>query len=250
MLKKLFLFTCFIAAGLVAAAQDLRSPEQFLGYRLGEQFTPHYKIVDYFKTIAKASKNVRLVQYGTTNEGRPLMVVFVASDDNIGRLDEIRQNNLRLAGLGEPVEASTSAAATTNTPVICWLSFNVHGNEPASSETAMQVLFDLVDPANQQTKTWLKNTVVVIDPWLNPDGRERYINFYNSVRGALPDANPSAREHSEPWPGGRINHYYFDLNRDWAWQTQKESQARLALYNKWLPQVHGDYHEQRYNSSH
>ena len=90
--------------------------------------------------------------------------------------------------------------------------------------------------------------MVVIDPCLNPDGRERYVNFYNSVRGVLPDANPSAREHSEPWPGGRINHYYFDLNRDWAWQTQKESQQRLALYNKWLPQIHVDYHEQGYNA--
>jgi hypothetical protein len=256
MLKKSLLFVCFLAFSLTAFTQDIRSPEKFLGYKLGEQFTPHYKIVEYFRYIAQASKNVKLEQYGTSNEGRPLIAVFVASDENIGRLEEIRQNNLRLAGLGEVAGNSSgggqaptaTATATNNTPVICWLSYNVHGNEPASSETAMQVLFDLVDPTNQQTKVWLKNTVVVIDPCLNPDGRERYINFYNSVRGALPDANPSAREHSEPWPGGRINHYYFDLNRDWAWQTQKESQARLALFNKWLPQIHVDYHEQGYNA--
>ena len=254
MLKKPLLFVCLIAFSVTAFAQDIRSPEKFLGYKLGEQFTPHYKIVEYFRYIAQAAKNVKLEQYGTSNEGRPLIAVFVASDENIGRLEEIRQNNLRLAGLGEVSGISSSSSekpsvtAAPNTPVICWMSYNVHGNEPASSETAMQVLFDLVDPANQQTKVWLKNTVVVIDPCLNPDGRERYINFYNSVRGALPDANPSAREHSEPWPGGRINHYYFDLNRDWAWQTQKESQARLALFNKWLPQIHVDYHEQGYNA--
>jgi len=112
----------------------------------------------------------------------------------------------------------------------------------------MQVLFDMVDPANTRTHAWLKNTVVVIDPCLNPDGHERYVSFYNSVSGAAPDANPASREHAEPWPQGRTNHYYFDLNRDWAWQTQKESQARLALYNQWLPQIHVDYHEQGYNA--
>jgi len=241
MLKKTFLFLVFLSFFCNAFSQELRSPERFLGYKLGEQFTPHYKIVDYFRYIEHASKNVRLVQYGFTNEGRPLIAMFIASGENIGRLEDIRKNNLSLAGFG-------TASATTNAPVIVWLSFNVHGNEPASSETSMQTLFDLVDSTNTRTQGWLKNTVVVIDPCLNPDGRERYVNFYNSVRGTIPDANPSSREHAEPWPGGRINHYYFDLNRDWAWETQKETQARMALYNQWLPQIHADYHEQGYNA--
>ncbi len=247
MLKKVLFLVVLSGIVITSFAQELRSPERFLGYKLGEQFTPHYKIVEYFRYVAQNCKNVKLVQYGTTNEGRPLLAVFVASDENFGRLEDIRQNNLRLAGLDKTATA-TATATLNNPPVICWLSYNVHGNEPASSETAMQVLFDLVDPANTQTKTWLKNTVVVIDPCLNPDGRERYVNFYNSARGVLPDANPSAREHSEPWPGGRVNHYYFDLNRDWAWQTQKETQARLALFNQWLPQIHVDFHEQGYNA--
>lgn len=243
MIKKLLLVIVFLGNIVAAYSQDIQSPEKFLGYKLGEQYTPHHRIVEYFKYIAGVAKNVKLQQYGATNEGRPLMVAFISSDENMGRLEDIRQNNIQLSGMGKG-----TAAATTNTPVICWLSYNVHGNEPASSETSMQTLFDLVDPANTRTKPWLKNTVVIIDPCLNPDGRERYVNFYNSVRGAIPDANPSAREHSEPWPGGRINHYYFDLNRDWAWQTQKESQARVALFNQWLPQVHVDYHEQGYNA--
>jgi hypothetical protein len=243
MIKKLLLLLVFAGSAITTFSQEIQSPEKFLGYKPGEQFTPHYRIVEYFKYIAGISKNVKLQQYGKTNEGRPLMVAFVASDENMAKLEDIRLNNLQLAGLG-----NGSGAGTTSTPVICWLSYNVHGNEPASSETSMETLFDLVDPSNIRTKAWLKNTLVVIDPCLNPDGRERYINFYNSVRGAIADANPSAREHSEPWPGGRINHYYFDLNRDWAWQTQKESQARLALFNQWLPQVHVDYHEQGYNA--
>jgi len=241
MSKKIALFFVFLSFLCSAFSQEIKSPESFLGYKLGDQFTPHNKIAAYFKYIATASKNVKMVQYGTTNEGRPLLAMFIASDENIGKLEEIRLNNLRLTGI-------ETAPATLNTPVICWLSYNVHGNEPASSETAMQVLFDMVNSSNTQTKAWLKNTVVVIDPCLNPDGRERYINFYNSVRGSTPDANPSSREHQEPWPGGRINHYYFDLNRDWAWQTQKETQARLALFSQWLPQVHVDYHEQGYNA--
>lgn len=241
MIKKAYLLILFLCCFASAFAQDMQSPSAFLGYQLGDQFTYHYRIADYFRYVAQNSKNVKLIQYGTTNEGRPLMVAFVASEQNIGRLDEIRQNNMRLAGL-EPGPGST------NMPVVVWLSYNVHGNEPSSSEAAMQTLFDLVDPANARTKKWLQNTVVAIDPCLNPDGRDRYVNFYNQTVGVKPDANPASREHQEPWPGGRVNHYYFDLNRDWAWQTQKEVQARVALYNQWLPQIHVDFHEQGYNS--
>lgn len=240
--KKLFLSIAFLITAALSFAQQIQSPSEFLGYKLGTQFTPHFRIVEYFKYIAGASKNVRLTQYGSTNEGRPLLAAFVASDENIDRLEEIRQHNLSLAGL------SDKNMAIKNTPVIVWLSYNVHGNEPSSSEASMQALFDMVDPSNARTKAWLANTVVVIDPCLNPDGRERYINFYRSVSGAIPDADPSAREHNEPWPSGRVNHYYYDLNRDWAWQTQKETRARVALFNQWLPQVHVDFHEQGYNS--
>jgi hypothetical protein len=242
MSKKLPLLFIGMCVAMVSLAQKIKSPSEFLGYELGTQFTYQNRIADYFKYIANETKNVQLVQYGTTNEGRPLMVMFIASAENIGRLEDIRKNNLGLAGIGE------DKGATTNTPVIVWLSYNVHGNEPCSSEAAMQTLFDMVDPANTATKAWLKNTVVAIDPCLNPDGHERYVNFYNSVKGINPDPNPTAREHAEPWPGGRTNHYYFDLNRDWAWQTQKESQGRVALFNKWLPQVHVDFHEQGYNA--
>ncbi|MDB4927498.1 M14 metallopeptidase family protein [Mucilaginibacter sp.] len=242
MSKKILLLFIFLIIAFSTFAQSIKSPSEFLGYQLGTQFTYQYRIVDYFKYVATESKNVKMVQFGTTNEGRPLVAMFIASDANINRLEDIRKNNLGLAGLGD------SGTASTNTPVIVWLSYNVHGNEPSSSEAAMQTLFDMVDPANNRTKAWLKNTVVVIDPCLNPDGHERYVNFYNSVKGSAPDANPAAREHAEPWPGGRVNHYYFDLNRDWAWQTQKETQARVGLFNQWLPQVHVDFHEQGYNS--
>jgi hypothetical protein len=239
-MKKLLTAIITICFFLNSFAQKIQTPSEFLGYKLGDQFTPHYRIVDYFKYIAQVSKNIKLQQYGTTNEGRPLLAAFISSNENINQLEYIRHNNLRLTGI-------ESGNADLNAPVIVWLSYNVHGNEPSSSEAAMLTLYDLVNPDNTQTKAWLKNTVVVIDPCLNPDGRERFVNFFNPVRSLVPDVNPASREHMEPWPGGRVNHYYFDLNRDWAWQTQKESRARVGLFNQWLPQIHADYHEQGYN---
>ncbi|GAA4324262.1 M14 family metallopeptidase [Mucilaginibacter gynuensis] len=242
MAKKFYVLLVCLGCVVSAFAQSIQSPSAFLGYKLGSQFTYHARIAEYFNYVAKTAKNVKLVPYGTTNEGRPLMAMFIASDENIGRLEEIRNNNLHLAGIGG------SGTVSANTPIIVWLSYNVHGNEPSSSEAAMQTLYDMVDRSNTRTQAWLKNTVVVIDPCLNPDGRDRYVNFYNAVKGETPNADPAAREHSEPWPGGRTNHYFFDLNRDWAWQLQKETQGRVALFNKWLPEVHVDFHEQGYNS--
>jgi hypothetical protein len=253
MIKRLLLLLVGLIGAVSAMAQKIQSPSEFLGYELGTQFTYHYRIAEYFKYIAAESKNVKLVTYGSTNEGRPLMVMFIASAENIGRLEDIRKNNLALAGIAPsrsfaPNTQPVTEGNTANAPAIVWLSYNVHGNEPSSSEAAMQTLFDLVNPDNAQTKGWLKNTVVAIDPCLNPDGRERYVNFYNTTKGAEPNPDPGSREHSESWPGGRVNHYYFDLNRDWAWQTQKETQARVGYFNMWLPQVHVDFHEQYINS--
>ncbi len=214
-----------------------------MGYEIGTRFTRHDKLVEYFKYIANASPStVKLEQYGETNEHRPLYLAFVSNAENITNLEEIRLNNMRLAHL-----ALDKKMPTENSPAILWLSYNVHGNEASSSETSMLTLYALVDPSNKQTKEWVKNTVVIIDPCINPDGRDRYVNWYNSMVGTNYNPQSIAREHNEPWPGGRSNHYNFDLNRDWAWQTQVESQQRLKQYNNWLPQVHVDYHEQGYN---
>ncbi|HEY0769257.1 MAG TPA: M14 metallopeptidase family protein, partial [Sphingobacteriaceae bacterium] len=237
-MKMRLLALCLILTSSIGAtAQKIQSPEEFLGYKPGDQFTPHVRVLDYFKYISSASNKTRLKEYGKTNEGRTLLATFISSEENINKLDEIRINNLKLTGL-EPGEGDI------NQPAIVWLSYNVHGNESASSEAAIQTLYNLVDPSNTNAQEWLKNIIVVIDPCLNPDGRERYVNFYTQVRNQTPDLLSFTREHLEPWPGGRSNHYYFDLNRDWAWQTQVETQFRMKLYNQWLPHVHIDFHEQ------
>ena len=241
-LTVLFLFSsCLFFVG----SAQLLSPEQFLGYKVGAHYTLTYKVDDYFKAVAAAKPSmVKVESYGKTNEGRELMLAYIALPENLQRIEEIRKNNLRLSGtLKDGV-----AAQTEGTPAIVWLSYNVHGNETSSSEAAMLTLFALADDNNAQTKQWLKNTVIVMDPCVNPDGRDRYINWYNSMVGATYNADPQAREHHEPWPGGRSNHYNFDLNRDWAWETQIETQQRMKKYNAWLPQIHVDYHEQGPNA--
>ena len=119
----------------------------------------------------------------------------------------------------------------------------MHGNEASSTEAAMKTLYELIT----QKQAWLENTVVIIDPCINPDGRDRYANWYNQVASTPYDVKQAAVEHNEPWPGGRPNHYLFDLNRDWAWATQVETALRLKVYNKWMPHIHVDFHEQGIN---
>lgn len=242
-MRRLFSLIFIISTAYTASVAQLQSPDEFLPHKLGEHFTPHHMLVDYYEHIAANSPLVKLVNYGTTNQDRPLMIAIVTSEANHARLDDIRMNNLKLAGIEEgEVDLASSRAIT-------WLSFSVHGNEPAGSESAPHVIYDLVDPNNRKTKAWLDNTVVILDPSINPDGYSRYTHWVRNVTMDENNLDVQDIEHAEPWPGGRVNHYLFDLNRDWAWQTQIESQQRMALYNKWLPHVHADLHEMGHQSS-
>ncbi|TXD84900.1 zinc carboxypeptidase [Subsaximicrobium wynnwilliamsii] len=215
-------------------AQELQSPSAFLGYELGTQFSRQSQVVDYFEQVQKATpQQVKLQYYGKTNERRPLLLAFVSSEENLKNLEQIRENNLKHAGVAQ-------GNSEANNIAIVWLSYNVHGNEASSTEAAMNTIYKLLT----EKQEWLKNTVVIIDPCVNPDGRDRYVNWYNETASLPYDKDQQASEHQEPWPGGRPNHYLFDLNRDWVWATQVETQARLKVYNQWLPQIHVDFHEQ------
>jgi hypothetical protein len=240
-MKSYLLVILFFVFGEAVVSAQAPSPSEFLGYELGTRFTPHQKVVDYFKKVAATSKGMQLQPYGKTYEGRELLLAIVSDATNLQKIEQIRTNNLSLAG------DDKTFVKTIKQPAILWLSYNVHGNEANSTETAMRVLYTLVETKDPAIKAWLKNVVVIIDPCLNPDGRERFVSNFNMVSGKVPNPDPMAREHSEPWPGGRANHYYFDLNRDWAWQTQIETTQRLAAYHQWMPQVHVDFHEQGYN---
>ena len=237
-MQKLVLVLLVVFSGFtLTSAQTIQSPSAFLGYDIGTQFSRHHQVVDYFKSVANAVPNqVKLEEYGKTNERRSLYLAYVSSEENIKNLETIRENNLKNTGLLEGTPTSTNIA-------IVWLSYNVHGNEASSTEAAMLTLYKLLT----EHKDLLKNTVVIIDPSINPDGRDRYVNWYNETKSQPYDIDRQASEHNEPWPGGRPNHYLFDLNRDWVWATQIETQQRLQVYNKWMPHVHVDFHEQGMN---
>ncbi len=238
-----FIASFFLAIfPLLSSAQSkLQTPQEFLGYELGDRFTRHHEMVSYYKHIAEAIPHFELIKYGRTNEHRPLIALVLSSKENMEKIEEIRENNLRRTGLVE-------GTATDDGIAMVWLSYNVHGNEASSLDASIKTVYDLANASNSKTQGWLKNTVVIIDPCINPDGRERYVNNYYETTNIAPNPDIDSKEHHEPWPNGRANHYLFDLNRDWAWQTQVESQQRMKLYNQWMPHIHVDFHEQGYNS--
>lgn len=231
------LLLAFCAA--TAFSNDTKSPEEFLGYNLGERVTFHHHVTAYFEHVAETSPMVHLMEYGTTYDRRPLIVAFVSSEENINRLEEIRTNNLIRSGLMQ------GDATSLDPKALVWFSYSIHGNEISGTEASMKTIYELI--TDSQKSEWLQNTVVIMDPSLNPDGRDRYAFTFHQNMGRQPDSYPGSREHIEPWPNARSNHYQFDLNRDWAWKTQIETQQRMALYHQWMPHLHADFHEMGIN---
>lgn len=228
---------------------EVPTPAALLGYELGDRFTTHETLLRAVDAIANASDRVQVRSYGKTATGRPLVLATVSSPANLARLADVRAGMRKLADPRTWKSAADRDALLASLPIVVWLSFNVHGNEPSPSESALAVLWHYAAADDEATKAVLDQTVIVIDPCLNPDGRERYVSWLHSVMGPTPNPDPHAEEHSEPWPGGRFNHYMFDLNRDWAFLTQLETQARVRAYRELLPQVHVDFHEMYPDSS-
>jgi hypothetical protein len=222
-------------------------PDAMLGYALGSRFTHWERIAAYFDALAAASPRVKVWQYGSTYEGRPLKLAAITSPENLARLEEIRAQHLRL-GDPEALSRGERERLAKRLPAVVWLAYGVHGDEASSSEAAMAVAYALA-AAQGEVADLLADTVVLIDPLCNPDGRERYLHGYEQRQGGAPNVHRVAAEHFQPWPGGRQNHYLIDLNRDWAWATQQESRSRIAAYRSWEPQVYVDFHEMGADSS-
>ena len=229
------LFLILVISSIQISGQ-IQSPSDFFGYRLGDNFSRYHQVVEYFKHLEQNSSEIKLVPYGKTNEGRLLQLVFISNTENLKNIEDIRNAHMQ--------DSNSDLGTKNNDKVIVWLSYSVHGNESSSTEASMKTAYDLIS----KYKDWLKETIIILDPCINPDGRDRYVNFYNQVKSISYDDNRNTREHHEPWHNGRTNHYIFDLNRDWAWLTQIESQQRIKQYNKWLPHIHVDFHEQGINS--
>ena len=199
---------------------DLPSPEAYLGYSLGERFTVYARAVAYFEALAAASDRVVLNRYGETYEGRPLINVILTSAANQGQLEELRQRHLRLtapAGLSD----GEARQLLDEAPVFISMSYNIHGNEASSTEAAMQVAYRLAAAQDAGTQAVLDNSVINLFVCINPDGRDRYVYWYNGMARQVVGKEPRDLEHYAPWPNGRTNHYWFDLNRDWVWGDRK-----------------------------
>lgn len=238
----------FIFEKNISFDPSIQSPAAFLGYELGERMSIYYQVVDYAKNIAEQSNRVSYNEYGQTHEGRPLVYLVITHPDNHARLEEIRLANAKLSDPLATSEAEAQEIMKTN-PVVISHSYTIHGNEASSTEAAMQVAYRLAAATDAKTEALLKDVVFIAYITVNPDGRDRYAYWYNSVAKNVVGINADELEHDAPWPNGRTNHYWFDLNRDWIWGVHPEMRGLTGVYQQWLPQLHVDYHEQGYNAN-
>ncbi len=228
----------------VALDAAVPAPKKVLGYDFGERISSHANILRYVEALAAyAPTRLRVVEYGKTWEGRRLVYLVVGSEANLKRLDEIKASMQRLA---DPRKTSDAGAKKlmANLPAIVWLAYGVHGNEISSPDAALATAHHLLAARNDKmTQEILSNTLVLIDPLQNPDGRDRFVHNFEIAEGIEANESPLAAEHNEPWPGGRTNHYYFDMNRDWLGLTQPETRGRVRSVLEWYPQIFVDLHE-------
>lgn len=211
------------------------SPESFLEYEIGSQHTRHDQIVSYLETLAASSENARITYYGKTHEGRKLPLLIIGSQENLAQLEDIKKQHLAYA--------KGSLEKQPDIPVVINLAYNVHGNEPSSSEAALLAAYTLVASQNPIIESYREKALIFIDPTINPDGRDRHTQWANSYKGNPLVSDPMDAEHNEMWPRGRTNHYWFDLNRDWLLAINPESQGKLDWYHEWYPNVVTDFHE-------
>jgi hypothetical protein len=218
--------------------------KQVVGHDHGEEITSPEEIAAYIRALAAAAPTrTRLVEYGRTWEGRPLLLLAIAAPARIAALEAIKADLRRLAD-PRTISGPDAEAIVARTPVVVALLHSVHGNEISPAGAALLEAYHLLAATNDpRVDAILKDAVVLIDPLQNPDGRGRFVQSTRTGRAATPDAYALGAEHDEPWPGGRGNHYFFDLNRDWFAHTQPESRGKVAALLEWMPHVVVDLHE-------
>lgn len=217
---------------------------EVLGYQPGERITWHRDVIRYFQALAESAPNrIKLIEYARTWQNRELIYAIISNADNSANLVEAKAN---MQALADPRITDEDAAneIIAEQPAVTWLSYGVHGNEISSTDAAMLTAYHLLSSrGDERVDAILQNTIVVIDPIQNPDGRDRFIHNFVTAEGLVPDSDRLSAEHDEPWPGGRTNHYLFDMNRDWFMQTQPETQGRTRAMLEWYPVAYVDAHE-------
>ncbi|MFB6249167.1 MAG: DUF4350 domain-containing protein [Salinibacter sp.] len=222
---------------------DIPSPAEFLGRDIGSHHTRHARLVAYFRALARRSDRMTITEVGTTNELRSMIYAIVTAPENHANLEQLRRQHLRIS------DPSASVENVGEQPIVVQLGYGVHGDETSSSEVAMLQAYHLVAGQSDAVQRSLQEGIFLIEPVLNPDGRDRHSHWANMHKGDPLVADPLDREHNEVWPGGRTNHYWFDLNRDWFPLTQVESRNRVDFYHRWRPNIVTDYHEMGTNST-
>ena len=222
---------------------SISSPEEFLGYEIGFEHTRHDLIIAYLNYLSNASSRANLINYGKTHEGRSLVMLTVSSESNLNNIESIRQEHLKYTVPGAQMELNKDL------PIIINLGYGVHGNEPSSAEAAMLAAYTLVASNNIKIERFRNNSVIFIDPTINPDGRDRHSQWANQYKSINLVSDSNDAEHNEAWPRGRTNHYWFDLNRDWLLGVNPESRGKLKWFHTWYPNVVTDFHEMGTNSN-
>lgn len=223
---------------------EIPTPTSVLGRRLGSWHFTASEIEMYMKVLSNASERVTFKEIGYSHEGRRLYVLFISNKENQEKLEAIRARHVQVS---DPL--MSKQVNLENEPVVVWQGHTIHGNEPSGSHAAMAYAYHLAAAEDKQTMRWLERAVIILDPCMNPDGLQRFASWVNSHQSQQLASDPVSREFHEAWPGGRTNHYWFDLNRDWLPAQHPESKARLALFHEWKPNVLTDHHEMGSNST-
>lgn len=223
---------------------NISRPSEILDFEIGEKHVSHDQLVKYMYTIAEQSDRVNIERYGWTYEHRPLLLLTISAPDNLSNIDKIREDHLKLS---DPAYSSDMNIA--DMPSVIWLGYSVHGNEPSGLNASLLVAYYLAAAESDELNTILNNTVILLDPSINPDGYSRFEQWVNQYMSDVSISDPNNVEHNEAWPRGRTNHYWFDLNRDWLPLQHPESQARIKQFHQWKPNILTDHHEMGSNST-
>lgn len=220
------------------------TPKSVIGHEVGEWHVSHDRLVNYMYALDKASDRITLEVTGYTYEGRPLLLLTITSPKNHQNLEAIRQQHLQLS---DP--ARSGSLDVKSMPAVFYLGCSIHGNEPSGANAGLIGAYYFAAAQGPEIEKYLDNTIILFDPSFNPDGLHRFSSWVNSRKSINISADPNDTEHNEPWPGGRTNHYWFDLNRDWLVAQLPESQARIKKFQSWKPNLLTDHHEQGTNAS-
>ncbi len=223
-------------------SSEIDRPSAYLGFEVGERAAAPYQISNAVLAWAKQSDRMIVKEYAKSHEGRPLYAIFISSPENLSKLDEIKEN-INLLSDGENTNGNKARALIDELPAIAWMAYSIHGNETSGADAALAAIYHFIASEDPETIDMLDKMIIIIDPMMNPDGRARFAKSLQEYRGTAPNYDDQSLLHTGDWPYGRTNHYFFDLNRDWIYLTQPETQGRVKLINEWSPQILVDAHE-------